>query len=85
MPVNSKEHPMTSVGLVPVSSPASSASQQSWRIRWQHVRELVSGALILAIWLALWSWMTFGVAAPLGRLELEDAISSGPAVADLRS
>jgi hypothetical protein len=74
---------MTTTNLVPASSPAS-PTQPAWRIRWRHARDLISGALILAIWLSLWSWLTFGVAAPLGRLEAQDAFSGSDArVADL--
>lgn len=74
---------MTTVGLVPVTSPASSSrAEPSWRVRWRRVHELLSGALILAIWLSLWSWLTFGVAAPLGRLDREDSFRAAEA-ADL--
>jgi hypothetical protein len=40
--------------------------------------------LILAIWLSLWSWITLGVAAPLGRI---DAGLTAPrsTAADLRT
>lgn len=49
------------------SSP--SLTTQGARLRWRGLRDLLSGALILAIWLSLWSWVTFGVAAPLGRID----------------
>jgi hypothetical protein len=44
-------------------------SDSGWRDRWRAVRELLGGALILAVWLSLWSWVALGVAAPLGRLD----------------
>lgn len=74
---------MSTIALVPVTSPASSShGEPSWRERWRRVHEFVSGALILAIWLSLWSWLTFGVAAPLGRLDREDSYRAAEA-ADL--
>lgn len=45
------------------------------RVRWRRVRELLSGALILAVWLSLWTWIAFGVAAPLGRLDGDGVIT----------
>jgi hypothetical protein len=74
---------MTTTTLVSASSPASSA-RPGWRIRWRHVRELLSGALILAIWLSLWTWVTVGVAAPLGRIDA-DLTSTRSTAADLRT
>lgn len=58
------------------ASPAFPRSESpDWRVRWRRVRELLSGALILAVWLSLWTWIAFGVAAPLGRLDGDGVIT----------
>ena len=68
-----------------VSSSFAFRAQRGWRVRWRLVRELLSGALILAVWLALWSWFTLGVAAPLGRTSAETPFSATAPVTGLRS
>ena len=43
---------------------------------WRVFRNLVGGALILAVWLALWTWLAAGVVRPLSsvpRLQVERA------------
>lgn len=42
---------------------------RSWRDRWRMVRDLLGGALILAVWLGLWAWVAVGVGAPLSRVQ----------------
>ena len=49
-----------------------------WRARWRVVRDLIGGALILAVWLGLWAWVAVGVGAPLSRVHGE---LRGPAAA----
>ena len=44
-----------------------SGEERSWRERWRAVRDLLGGALILAVWLGLWAWVAVGVGAPLSR------------------
>lgn len=67
---------MTTRLLVLPASPASPRSESpDWRVRWRRLRELLSGALILAVWLSLWTWIAFGVAAPLGRLDADGVIT----------
>ena len=41
------------------------------RDRRRSLRDLLGGLLILAVWLFLWSWITVGVLAPLGRTDLD--------------
>jgi hypothetical protein len=66
---------MTTSRLHLTASPASPRSESpDWRVRWRRVRELLSGALILAVWLSLWTWIAFGVAAPLGRIDADGGI-----------
>lgn len=43
----------------------------SWRERWQVVRDLLGGALILVVWASLWAWVAAGVGAPLSRVRGE--------------
>lgn len=45
--------------------------QRSWGLRWRLVRDLLGGALILAVWLGLWAWVAVGVGAPLSRIHGE--------------
>ena len=87
MPVNQRQDPMTTATTrsASLSSSVAFRAQRSWRLRWRLVRELLSGALILAVWLALWSWFTLGVAAPLGRTSAEAPFSTTAPVAGLRS
>jgi hypothetical protein len=43
---------------------------------WRLLRNLLGGALILAVWLALWTWLAAGVVRPLSsvpRLQAERA------------
>ncbi len=44
---------------------------RSWRARWRVMRDLLGGALILAVWLGLWAWVAVGVGAPLSRVRGE--------------
>lgn len=44
------------------------ANASSWRERWRWVRDLLGGALILAVWLGMWAWVAVGVSAPLSRV-----------------
>ncbi len=46
-------------------------TEHSWRERWRRVRDLLGGALILAVWLLLWAWVAAGVGAPLSRVRGE--------------
>lgn len=39
--------------------------EETWRARWRLVRDLLGGALVLAVWLSLWSWVAVGVVGPL--------------------
>lgn len=43
-------------------------TEHSWRERWRRVRDLLGGALILAVWLGLWAWVAVGVGAPLSHV-----------------
>ncbi|ABS25091.1 hypothetical protein [Anaeromyxobacter sp. Fw109-5] len=45
-----------------------SLPQETWRARWRLVRDLLGGALVLAVWLSLWSWVALGVVGPLSQL-----------------
>jgi hypothetical protein len=47
---------------------ASTLAQETWRARWRLVRDLLGGALVLAVWLSLWSWVALGVVGPLSQL-----------------
>ena len=51
---------------------------RSWRARWRAMRDLLGGALILAVWLGLWAWVAVGVGAPLSHVRGEPV---GPAAA----
>ncbi|WP_242346831.1 hypothetical protein [Anaeromyxobacter terrae] len=44
------------------------AAPDTWRDRWRLVRDLLGGALVLAVWLSLWSWVAVGVVGPLSRV-----------------
>ncbi len=55
----------------------------TWRERWQTVRDLLGGALILVVWASLWAWVAAGVGAPLSRAEHD--LSSTTAAYDERS
>jgi len=39
--------------------------------RGDTLRALLGGAMLLAVWLFLWSWVAIGVAAPLSQLPFE--------------
>jgi hypothetical protein len=62
------------------SRPGASAASPAWGppahppLRpWERggvLRDLATGAALLAVWIALWSVFTLGVAAPAGRLGL---------------
>jgi hypothetical protein len=54
--------------------------QETWRARWRVVRDLLGGLLVLAVWLALWSWVAIGVVGPLSH-----ATSAGGAEATGRA
>ncbi len=41
--------------------------RDTWRDRWRLVRDLLGGALVLAVWLSLWSWVAVGVVGPLSH------------------
>jgi hypothetical protein len=43
------------------------SQQETWRARWRVVRDLLGGALVLAVWLSLWSWVAIGVVGPLSH------------------
>lgn len=49
----------------------SATASSSWRERWRLVRELLGGALILLVWIGLWTWVAVGVGAPLSRVDWE--------------
>ena len=55
----------------------------TWRERWQTVRDLLGGALILVVWASLWAWVAAGVGAPLSRAHGE--LSAPSAAHELRS
>ena len=39
------------------------------------VRDLLGGALVLAVWLSLWSWVAIGVVGPLSQAAAASAIA----------
>ena len=47
----------------------SDGTQAPGRARWGVLRDLVGGALLLALWLTIWSFLALGVAGPLGSLQ----------------
>jgi hypothetical protein len=44
------------------------AKATTWRERWRVVRDLLGGALILLVWIGMWTWVAIGVGAPLSRV-----------------
>jgi hypothetical protein len=56
---------MTSTVKVLGSSPSRFEARDSLRQRWQALRDLLGGALLLAAWLALWTVTWAAVAGPL--------------------
>ena len=36
---------------------------------WDFLRDLVAGAVLLAVWGAIWAFLVLGVAGPLGSLQ----------------
>lgn len=53
--------------------------EEKRRARWRLVRDLLGGALVLAVWLSLWSWVAIGVVGPLSRAT---SAARGPAVTE---
>ncbi len=47
------------------------SARGAWRERWQVVRDLLGGVLILAVWLALWTSVWAAVAGPLSPARAE--------------
>lgn len=41
--------------------------EETRRARWRVVRDLLGGALVLAVWLSLWSWVAIGVVGSLSH------------------
>lgn len=39
-------------------------------------RDLLGGAVLVSVWLALWTFFTFGVASPAGRLDAPEGRSA---------
>ena len=52
---------MTSVNAAPFSR---FSTPDAWRL----LRNLLGGAVILAVWLALWTWLAAGVVRPLAAV-----------------
>ncbi len=58
------------LGTVKPLSPSSSSGspRSTWRDRWNLVRDLLGGVLVLVSWAALWTGVWAAVAGPLAPI-----------------
>ncbi len=54
-------------------------SGQATRDGWRLFKNLLGGAVILLVWLALWAWVAAGVVKPLSAVHALGAPSAGVA------
>ncbi len=54
------------------------ATFQQYAVRdsWRLAKNLLGGAIILAVWLALWTWLALGVVRPLSGVTARPSAAS---------